>query len=31
MLDTFPGLTQIEQMVTPKDLGTEIMKQGTGQ
>ncbi|MGZ5915249.1 MAG: cytochrome c biogenesis CcdA family protein [Hyphomicrobium sp.] len=30
MLDTFPGLGKIEQMVTPKDLGTEIMQRGTG-
>jgi cytochrome c-type biogenesis protein len=28
MLDTFPGLSQIEQMVTPKDLGSEIMQKG---
>jgi cytochrome c-type biogenesis protein len=31
MLDTFPGLGEIEAWVTPKDLGTEIMQQGTGQ
>jgi cytochrome c-type biogenesis protein len=30
MLDTFPGLGKIEQMVTPKDLGTEIRQRGTG-
>jgi cytochrome c-type biogenesis protein len=30
MLENFPGLAQIEQMVTPKDLGTEIMQRGTG-
>ncbi|MGZ5919239.1 MAG: cytochrome c biogenesis CcdA family protein [Hyphomicrobium sp.] len=30
MLDTFPGLGKIEQMVTPKDLGTEIMQRATG-
>jgi cytochrome c-type biogenesis protein len=30
MLDTFPGLTRIEEMVTPKDLGVEIMQRGTG-
>jgi cytochrome c-type biogenesis protein len=30
MLDAFPGLGKIEQMVTPKDLGTEIMQRGTG-
>jgi len=30
MLDTFPGLGQIEQMVTPDDLGAEIMQRGTG-
>jgi cytochrome c-type biogenesis protein len=30
MLDTFPGLGKIEQMVTPKDLGIEIMQRGTG-
>jgi cytochrome c-type biogenesis protein len=31
MLDTFPGLADIEAWVTPKDLGSEIMRQGTGQ
>ncbi len=30
MLDTFPGLSKIEQMVTPQDLGKEIMQHGTG-
>jgi cytochrome c-type biogenesis protein len=30
LLDTFPGLSQIEAWVTPKDLGSEIMKQGEG-
>ncbi len=30
MLDTFPGLSKLEQMVTPKDLGTEIMQRGSG-
>jgi cytochrome c-type biogenesis protein len=30
MLDAFPGLGKIEQMVTSKDLGTEIMQRGTG-
>jgi cytochrome c-type biogenesis protein len=28
LLDAFPGLSQIEQWVTPKDLGTEIMQRG---
>ena len=31
MLDTFPALGQIEAWVTPEDLGTDIMQQGTGQ
>jgi cytochrome c-type biogenesis protein len=31
MLDRFPGLTRIEQMVTPKDLGAEIMQRGAPQ
>ena len=30
ILDAFPGLAQIEEWVTPKDLGTEIMQRGTG-
>jgi cytochrome c-type biogenesis protein len=30
MLDTFPGLSKIEQMVTPQDLGKEIMQRGAG-
>jgi cytochrome c-type biogenesis protein len=29
MLEAFPSLGKIEQMVTPKDLGTEIMQHGT--
>jgi cytochrome c-type biogenesis protein len=28
LLDAFPGLGQIEAWVTPKDLGSEIMRQG---
>ncbi len=28
LIETFPGLGQIEEWVTPKDLGTEIMKKG---
>jgi len=28
MLDTFPGLADIEAWVTPKDLSTEIMRKG---
>ena len=28
LLDNFPALSQIEQAVTPKDLGTEIMQRG---
>ena len=28
MIETFPGLAQIEEWATPKELGTEIMKQG---
>jgi len=30
MLETFPGLSQIEGWVTPGDLGNEIMQHGTG-
>jgi cytochrome c-type biogenesis protein len=30
LLDTFPALSRIEQSVTPKDLGAEIMQRGTG-
>jgi cytochrome c-type biogenesis protein len=28
LLDAFPGLSQLEEWVTPKDLGTEIMQRG---
>ena len=31
MLDRFPALTRIEEMVTPKDLGTQIMQRGNPQ
>ena len=30
LLDIFPGLSRIEEWVTPKDLGAEIMQRGTG-
>jgi cytochrome c-type biogenesis protein len=30
LLDTFPGLSQIEAWVTPKDLGSEIIQHGSG-
>ena len=30
LLDVFPGLSRIEEWVTPKDLGTEILQRGTG-
>jgi cytochrome c-type biogenesis protein len=31
LLDNFPALSRIEQAVTPKDLGTEIMQRGAPQ
>jgi cytochrome c-type biogenesis protein len=31
MIDTFPTLAKIEEMVTPKALQTEVMRQGTSQ
>jgi cytochrome c-type biogenesis protein len=31
MLDNFPGLARIEEMVTPQDLGREIMQRGAPQ
>jgi cytochrome c-type biogenesis protein len=31
LLDSFPGLARIEEWVTPKDLGNEIMQRGAGQ
>jgi len=31
MLDRFPALTRIEEMVTPPDLGTQIMQRGAPQ
>jgi len=31
LLDNFPALARIEEMVTPKDLGSEIMQRGTRQ
>jgi cytochrome c-type biogenesis protein len=30
MLDTFPAMGQIEQWVTPEELGSEIMQHGSG-
>ncbi len=30
LLDVFPGLSRIEEWVTPKDLGAEIMQRGAG-
>jgi cytochrome c-type biogenesis protein len=31
LLDNFPALSRIEQVVTPKDLGAEIMQRGAPQ
>jgi len=30
LLDVFPALSRVEEWVTPKDLGTEILQRGTG-
>jgi len=30
LIETFPGLAQIEQLVTPQDLGEKIMQRGAG-
>ena len=29
MIENFPGLARIESLITPADLGSEILKQGT--
>jgi len=31
LIETFPGFARIEEMVTPKDLGQEILQRGARQ